>query len=149
MTQPPCTALVLLMRGLDPLVVPRRVGLTWGLPGDRVRPGEDPRAAAVRGLREETGIAIDPDSLQELYHAEGLVVTYLAHDSGSEPDEGRAYWGPWVALTGGGNAFPVHSPYLTAVCEAWAAKEGQAKIDVEIAEMIRSGFWALLSFGRI
>lgn len=43
----------------------------WGLPGGRVRAGESPVAAAVRDIREETGIESDLVQLVGLYHLTG------------------------------------------------------------------------------
>ncbi len=35
----------------------------WSLPGGAVRPGEDPRFAACREVREEVGLNLQPDDL--------------------------------------------------------------------------------------
>ncbi len=39
---------------------------TYGIPGGRIEPGEEPRSAAVREVFEETGLSIEPSSLVEL-----------------------------------------------------------------------------------
>ncbi len=41
----------------------KRYAGKWELPGGRLRFGEDPREAACRELREETGFCIDPRSM--------------------------------------------------------------------------------------
>ena len=38
----------------------------WDLPKGGARPGESPRAAALRETREETGLALDADALVDL-----------------------------------------------------------------------------------
>jgi 8-oxo-dGTP diphosphatase len=43
-------------------------GNSWGLPAGKIEPGEDPRAAAVREVYEETGIRLDPKELKEVGH---------------------------------------------------------------------------------
>lgn len=43
----------------------------WGLPGGRVRDGESPVAAAVRDIREETGIESELVDIVGLYHLTG------------------------------------------------------------------------------
>src|SRR5260370_13576286 len=39
---------------------------TYGIPGGRIEPGEEPRSAAVREVFEETGLSIEPSSLIKL-----------------------------------------------------------------------------------
>lgn len=49
----------------------------WGLPGGRVRPGESPIQAAIRDVREETGMETEIVDLVGLYQLTG--------DTGGEP----------------------------------------------------------------
>ncbi len=71
------SAAIALWRGPELLVMKRAGGFAsggWFLPGGHVEPGERPEEAAVRELREETGIELDPGRL-----ALATVMTY-AHD---------------------------------------------------------------------
>lgn len=43
------------------LMVERRDGHGWAVPGGHVEPGENPLIAAVRELREETGLSLTPE----------------------------------------------------------------------------------------
>ncbi|SIS11947.1 NUDIX domain-containing protein [Natronorubrum thiooxidans] len=45
--------------------VPPGIG-EWTLPGGHMEAGEEPAVAAVRELEEETGVAVDPDTLEIL-----------------------------------------------------------------------------------
>lgn len=57
------TAAIALWRGEEVLVMKRAVGFSaggWFLPGGHLEGGERPAQAAVRELREETGIVLDP-----------------------------------------------------------------------------------------
>lgn len=59
---------VLLFRGCDP-DRPEQ-GSWWFTPGGGVDPGETTLQAAVRELREETGLALPPDALGEVVHVD-------------------------------------------------------------------------------
>ena len=56
-------------------------GDTWGLPAGKIEVGEDPRQAAVRELKEEVGIQLDPEKLQEVVkvYLEVKDVRYIFH----------------------------------------------------------------------
>ncbi|WP_121741452.1 NUDIX hydrolase [Natronorubrum halophilum] len=66
----PCTSVAVVDRsGPEPAVlcveraVPPGVG-EWTIPGGHMEVGEEPAAAAVRELEEETGVVVDPDALE-------------------------------------------------------------------------------------
>jgi 8-oxo-dGTP pyrophosphatase MutT (NUDIX family) len=54
------TGRILMVRGHDPHEPERSF---WFTPGGGLEPGEEPRAAAVRELAEETGFVLDPGEL--------------------------------------------------------------------------------------
>ncbi len=55
---------VLLFLGCDP--DNRVAGTWWFTPGGGLEPGEDPREGAVREVREETALVLDPEALGEV-----------------------------------------------------------------------------------
>jgi 8-oxo-dGTP pyrophosphatase MutT (NUDIX family) len=54
------------------LLALRRELRGWELPGGRAEPGEDERAALVREIREETGLAVEPGALVGEYRRRGF-----------------------------------------------------------------------------
>lgn len=80
----------------------------WSLPGGHIDEGEDPLAAAIREVKEETGVTIVPEEIklkvvalhhhtdrEELYAAFAFAVTL--HEKPaivSEEREGKAHWVP-------------------------------------------------------
>ncbi len=93
-----CNVLAL-TAGPDPRIVfvrQFRFGIdadTLEIPGGVVDPGEDPRAAAIRELREETGYVADPAKVEPLLEVfanpalqDTRVYTFLARDVVLHPD---------------------------------------------------------------
>jgi 8-oxo-dGTP diphosphatase len=77
---PRCGASAAIFRGGEILLVERGKGALqgqWSLPGGHIEPGERARAAALREVREEAGIAAELAGLIDMHEV-------LLHDSGGE-----------------------------------------------------------------
>lgn len=84
-------------------------GPLLGLPGGGVDAGEDPRAAAVRELREELGIEVAPDALREVVRTGFTFERRRIEDTVFElrrgttagpprPDRREIVWAGWLTL---------------------------------------------------
>jgi 8-oxo-dGTP pyrophosphatase MutT (NUDIX family) len=74
-------ALAVVTSKLGVLVGRRRDGNPpWTLPGGWVEPGESPADTAVREVREETGLDVQPGQVlgQRVHPAKGCAMTYIA-----------------------------------------------------------------------
>jgi 8-oxo-dGTP diphosphatase len=104
-------ACVLLIRDGKVLAVSRKYDHTkFGLPGGKVDPGETDIQAALRELKEETGIDVSPRHVTLLYRGPAnrgkIAATYLViRDNGQEPieksDEGIVRWTDWDTVIAG------------------------------------------------
>lgn len=97
----------------------------WGLPGGHVEPedGGDLHSAAVRELKEETGIVVAPINLYPIYTARArtcLCTTFTIHgppihwpkNLRSRPFEGYVRWQPLEVLTSPHATFRLYTKRL-------------------------------------
>jgi 8-oxo-dGTP diphosphatase len=99
---PRCGASAAIFRGEEVLLIERGKGALkglWSLPGGHIEPGETARAAAVREVREETGVEAELAGLVDIHevilHAPGgilrahyLIAVFCGRWRGGEPVAG-------------------------------------------------------------
>ena len=111
---PRCGASAAVFRDGAVLLIERAKGALkgrWSLPGGHVEPGEPARAAAVREVREETGVEADIQGLLDI------------HD---------------VILRGPDGTLRAHY-LITVFCGRWRAGEPSAGSDASAARFVRIG----------
>jgi 8-oxo-dGTP pyrophosphatase MutT (NUDIX family) len=84
----------------------------WSTPGGWIEPGETPREAAVRELREETGIEVSPADLYDL-----VFCTFAAAD-------------------------PDHAPPLPAVVLFWFSVDLDPHVEAHVREPEKCAVWS-------
>ena len=93
---PRCGASAAIFRGAEVLLVQRSKGAfegLWSLPGGHIEPGETAQDAALREVREETGVAAQILGLLDVHDViarspdGGLVSHYVL----------AVYWGRWLS----------------------------------------------------
>ena len=105
----------------------------WGLPGGAAEPGETPVAAALRELREETGIVLEADALERLGLYSGPEF-WLRYPNGDE-----VYYVGTVFVTRlpGGFPLPAHKDEETLELAFFALDElpGELSGPIELAAL--------------
>ena len=75
----PCVAAVVLNEQNELLLQQKQDG-SWSLPAGMIEPGESPKAAIIREVAEETGLAVDVGGLLGVFGGEGFTFTYANGD---------------------------------------------------------------------
>lgn len=80
-------ASVVVLQGDSVLLILREDFRIWGLPGGAVEVGESVAEAAIREVREETGVEISLDRLVGMYYRQqgGHQAVFLAHPEAGDP----------------------------------------------------------------
>lgn len=93
---PRCGASATVFRGDEVLLIERGKGALkgfWSLPGGHIEPGETARAAALREVREETGIEAELVGLLDIHD----VILHGPGDALSAHYLIAVFWGRWLA----------------------------------------------------
>lgn len=126
--------LVVLRHGGRVLMVWERARECWELPGGGIEPGESPRAAAVRELREETGQRVAPEDLRFAGHTRtalgaagrvlyGAVFTAEATDPcefTANDEVSAVHWRAGTEPLPGGGTVQTVDEYIVELCRTAA-----------------------------
>jgi 8-oxo-dGTP pyrophosphatase MutT (NUDIX family) len=63
------------------LLQERSSGEGWSLPAGAIEPGESPRDAVIREVREETGLVVEPRRIVDVFGGSGFRHTYANGDA--------------------------------------------------------------------
>lgn len=98
-------ASVVVIKGDSVLLILREDFRVWGLPGGAIEAGESVAEAAIREVREETGVEISLDRLVGMYYRQqgGHQAVFLAHPEAGDPrpdgyESLKAQWFPIAHL---------------------------------------------------
>lgn len=118
---------VLLLRGHD---VDQPERSWWFTVGGGIEPGEDARGAAVREVREETGIVLDPQALVGPVLTRSAIFDFYAEHCRQDEEI-------FLARTG-----PEHAPDTAA-----ASRDGWTQVELDVLDELR--WWDLDALSRV